>query len=96
MLSDRERETLCEIERNLSEEDPKLAETLKSARLRASHDRHRRASGALLVVAALLSVVAMALGQMTGALACALVAGWAWGRWQRRTRSGTRRSRATD
>ncbi|MFJ5986102.1 DUF3040 domain-containing protein [Lentzea sp. NPDC092896] len=96
MLSDRERETLCEIERNLSDEDPKLAETLEGARLHASRDRHRRASGALLVVAALLSVVAMALGHLTGALACALVAGWAWGRWQRRTRSGIHRSRASD
>ncbi|WP_330276225.1 DUF3040 domain-containing protein [Lentzea sp. NBC_00516] len=84
MLSDRERETLCEIERNLSDEDPKLAETFESARLRAPHDRHRGLYLALLVIAALLSVLAMALGHMTGALACALVAGWTWGAWQRR------------
>lgn len=83
MLSDRERETLCEIERNLSDEDPKLAETFESAQLQA-HDRHRGLYVALLVIAALLSVFAMALGHMTGALACALVAGWTWGAWQRR------------
>ena len=88
MLSDRERETLCEIERNLSDEDPKLAETFEAARLQAPHERHRRSYLALLVIAALLSVLAIALGHLTGAMACALVAGWTWGVWQRRTKPG--------
>jgi hypothetical protein len=78
VLSDRERETLCEIERNLSDEDPKLAETLVSAQWPASRERYRRTCTVLVVIAALLTVVALVLGHTTGALACALVAGWTW------------------
>lgn len=85
MLSDRERETLCEIERNLSDEDPTLAETLEDAEW-PSAPAHRRAYTALLVVAALLSVLALVLGHTTGALASALVAGWTWAALQRRAK----------
>ncbi|MDX3659008.1 DUF3040 domain-containing protein [Streptomyces sp. ID05-26A] len=88
MLSDRERETLCEIERALSAEDPRLASTLKGA--------ERRVHPALGVVAALLTLVALVLGHLTGAIACALVAGWTWGAWQRRRTPGVNRSRVTD
>lgn len=89
MLSDRERETLCEIERTLSDEDPRLAETLKGA-------PQRRVHPALVVVAALLALLALVLGHLTGAIACALVAGWTWGAWQRRRTPGIHRSRVTD
>jgi hypothetical protein len=85
VLSDREREKLCEIERGLSDEDPKLAETLESAPWPASRER-RHLHTALMVIAALLTVVALVLGHTTGALACALVAGWTWGESQRRKR----------
>jgi hypothetical protein len=88
VLSDRERETLCEIERHLSDEDPKLVETLVSAQWPSSRERHHRAYVALMLVAALLTVVGLVLGHMTGALACALVAGWTWGEWQRRSMHG--------
>ncbi|WP_329792380.1 DUF3040 domain-containing protein [Lentzea sp. DG1S-22] len=74
MLSDRERETLCEIERTLSDEDPGLARTLGSAQRPAA----RRVRTAIMVVSAALTLVALATGHLTGAIACALVAGWAW------------------
>jgi hypothetical protein len=96
VLSDRERETLCEIERNLSDEDPKLAETLVSAQWSSSRERYRRACTALVVVAALLTVVGMVLGHTTGALACALVAGWTWAALQRRNTPGIHRSQVPD
>ncbi|RDI34662.1 DUF3040 domain-containing protein [Lentzea flaviverrucosa] len=95
MLSDREREKLSEIERSLSGEDPKLAETLAGAPW-PSRARHHHVRTVLMVVAALLAVVALVLGHMTGAIACALVAGWTWGARQRRTTPGIHRSRATD
>lgn len=82
MLSDRERETLGEIERNLSGEDPKLAKTLKGAEWPSARGHHH-ACTALMVSAALLCVVGLVLGHTTGALACALVAGWTWGALQR-------------
>jgi hypothetical protein len=88
VLSDREREKLGEIERNLADEDPKLAETLVNAPWPSSRRRHRHACTALMVIAAVLTVVALVLGHLTGALACALVAGWAWGASQRRNRPG--------
>jgi hypothetical protein len=96
VLSDREREALCEIERSLSDEDPKLAETLVGARSPSSRGRHHRACTILMVIAALLTVVSLVLGHMTGALTCALVAGWAWGAVQRRKVPGIHRGQVTD
>ncbi|NGY64264.1 DUF3040 domain-containing protein [Lentzea sp. NEAU-D13] len=93
MLSDRERETLCEIERNLSDDDPKLAKTLEWPSERA---HHRHVHAALIVLAVVLGVVALVLGHTTGALGCALVAGWTWGALQRRNRPEVRRSQVTD
>ncbi|MGW6449823.1 DUF3040 domain-containing protein [Lentzea sp. NPDC055074] len=96
MLSDRERETLCEIERTLSGEDPRFAEALKGARWPRPPEGRPRVHLALVVVAALATLLALVLGHMTGALACALVAGWTWGAWQRRRTPGTHRSRVPD
>jgi hypothetical protein len=96
VLSDRERRTLGEIERNLSDEDPKLARTLKDARWPSAREHHGHACKALIVIAVLLGLVALVLGHPTGALACALVAGWTWGRWQRRTAPGVHRNHVTD
>jgi len=95
VLSDRERETLCEIERGLSDDDPKLAQTLKNVDWPVKRVR-RRYSTALMVIAGLLTVVALGLGHMTGALACALVAGWAWGTAQRGKAPEVHRSQVTD
>jgi hypothetical protein len=96
VLSDRERETLCEIERELSDEDPKLAEMLEGARWPSVREHHRHACTVLIAVAGLLGVFALVLGHATGALACALVAGWAWGAWQRRKAPGVHRRQVTD
>jgi hypothetical protein len=95
VLSDRERETLCEIERGLSDEDPKLAMTLEGAQWPSSVGRHQ-VYPVLMVIAALLGVFALVLGHPTGALACALVAGWTWGAWQRRNSPGVHRGQVTD
>jgi hypothetical protein len=75
VLSDRERETLCEIERRLRDEDPKLARTFDHA----GRDGRLTGRTAVVVVAGVLGVCLLALGQPAGALAFALVAGWAWG-----------------
>jgi hypothetical protein len=82
VLSDRERETLCEIERRLRDEDPKLAQTLEHT----GRDGRLTGRTAVVAVAGLLGVFLLALGQPAGALAFALVAGWAWGTMARRTR----------
>ena len=96
MLSDHERRTLGEIERTLSDEDPKLALTLKGARWPSARAHHGHAYKILIVIAVLMCVVALVLGHTTGALACALVAGWTWGSWQRRNLRGVHRSQITD
>ncbi|MCG8922654.1 DUF3040 domain-containing protein [Lentzea sp. CC55] len=83
MLSDREREALCEIERTLSDEDPGLARTLASAQRPAARRRRQRVRTAIMVVSAALTLVALAAGHLSGAIACALVAGWAWAARQR-------------
>ena len=44
-----------------------------------------------MIAAGLLGVFLLALGQPAGALAIALLAGWAWGTLERRTGPGTRR-----
>ena len=93
MLSDRERETLAGIERSLCDEDPKFARTLEWP---SAREQHRHVHTALMVIAAVLGVVALVLGHSTGALACALVAGWTWGVLQRRNRPEVRRSQVTD
>jgi hypothetical protein len=91
VLSDHERQALCEIERALRDEDPALAQTLESAEQPVVRDRRSHAWSALILVAGLLAVFLLALGQPAGALAFALVAGWAWGTLDRRIRPGTRR-----
>ncbi|WP_112261662.1 DUF3040 domain-containing protein [Lentzea terrae] len=90
MLSDRERQALCEIERRLRDEDPALAHTLERAEQPPARDRRSHAWSALIIVAGLLAVFLLALGQPAGALAFALVAGWAWGALDRRIWPGTR------
>lgn len=92
MLSDRERRTLCEIERQLRDEDPALAQTLERAEQPVVRDRRSYAWSALIIVAGLLAVFMLALGQPAGALVLALVAGWAWGALDRRIWPGTTRT----
>jgi hypothetical protein len=91
VLSDRERRTLCEIEQRLRDEDPALAQTLENAEQPLARDRHGFAWPAVMIAAGLLGVFLLALGQPAGALAIALLAGWAWGTLERRTGPGTRR-----
>ncbi|SDF39398.1 Protein of unknown function [Lentzea fradiae] len=83
MLSDREREKLCEIERGLAEDDPRLVEKLQTADWPAPKVADHWFT-ALLAVSGVLAVASLALGHTTGGLACALVAGWAWGTLHRR------------
>ncbi|KJK48932.1 hypothetical protein UK23_15560 [Lentzea aerocolonigenes] len=89
MLSDHERETLCEIERRLRDEDPRLAQALENAE--QPHVRDRRGLGwsAVIIAAGLLGALMLTLGQPAAALVFALTAGWAWGR-QRQIWPGNR------
>ncbi|GLY47271.1 DUF3040 domain-containing protein [Lentzea sp. NBRC 102530] len=84
MLSESERRTLGEIEHALSTEDPKLAETLQGTEMPAARERGRHAYAVLLALTASMGLLALALGHLTGVVACALVAGWTWGSWRLR------------
>lgn len=90
MLSDRERETLSQIQRQFWDEDPNLAHSLEAAERRLKRDYRRHVYAIVIVIAALLSVALLALGLPASALAFAAVAGSAWVARRRRIGCGNR------
>ncbi|MET9628848.1 DUF3040 domain-containing protein [Lentzea sp. NPDC006480] len=84
MLSDHERQTLCEIERRLRDEDPALAQTLENTEQPDVRDRRNLSWSTVIIAASLLGVLMLTLGQPAATLMFALVAGWAWGTLNRR------------
>lgn len=71
MLSDHERETLQEIQRQLLVEDPDFARSFEVAGQRSPHRCHRRACTAGVVLALVLSVLMLVAGLSGSALVLA-------------------------
>ncbi len=71
MLSDHERETLQEIQRQLLVEDPGFARSFEVAEQRSPHDRRRRACTVSAVVALVLSLLMLVAGLLGTALVLA-------------------------
>ncbi|NGY65107.1 DUF3040 domain-containing protein [Lentzea sp. NEAU-D13] len=92
VLSDRERETLHEIERQFWDEDPNVAHGLEAAERRLVRDLRRYVYAITIAVAAPLSLFMLAVGLPASALLFAAVAGWAWVARRRRIDRGRRRS----
>lgn len=86
MLSDYERKTLREVERQLMLEDPELAQSFHAHEQHPPRDHHRPASKIAIVVAvllsALLSAVLLIAGLLSGVLTFAAVAGLIWMTWR--------------
>lgn len=92
MLSDRERETLYEIQRQFWDEDPNVAHSLEAAERRLSRDLRRCVYAITVAVAAPLSLFMLAVGLPASALLFAAVAGCAWVARRRRIDQGHRHS----
>lgn len=62
MLSDHERETLQEIQRQFLVEDPGFARSFEAAEQRSPHGRHRRACAVAVVLAMVCSLLMLVAG----------------------------------
>lgn len=86
MLSDYERKTLREVERQLMLEDPEFARSFYAHEQHPPRDHHRPPNKIVIVVAVLLSALLSALllivGLLSGALTFAAVAGLIWMAWR--------------
>lgn len=86
MLSDHERKTLHEVERQLMLEDPEFARSFHGGEQHPPRGHHRPADKIAIVVAVLLSALLSALllvaGLLSGALTFAAVAGLIWAAWR--------------
>ena len=83
MLSDRERETLREVEARILNENPEFARTFQARAQRLP----RVSTGGVgikifLVVGLLLSALMLVVGSLTGALAFAIATGLVWLMWR--------------
>ena len=78
MLSDREREALCEIERGFRDEDPALARSFEAAEQRLAPAHRGSALRCAIATAAVLGTFLLVIGLPGGALALAALGGWAW------------------
>lgn len=78
MLSDRERETLNEIQRQFWDEDPNLASSLETIERRLTRDLRRSVYAISIAVTTPLSLLMLVVGPPAGALLFAALAGWAW------------------
>jgi hypothetical protein len=99
MSTEREREALCEIEKRLSAEDPRLAAFMARDMSTSSFRTRKRIQDLILVLAALLATLCIALSEPAAGLAAGLFAGavFAIRHLRGRTRGfRTRRWRASD
>ena len=78
MLSDHERETLREVERQFLAEDPGFAHAFEARQTRMSRRPHRWGARIALVTAALLTAFLVVAGSLGSALVVAVVAGLIW------------------
>jgi DUF3040 family protein len=86
VLSDDERKTLREVERQLMLEDPEFAQSFPAHQQHSPRNHHRPTDKIAIVVAVLLSALLSALlliaGLLSGVLTFAAVAGLIWAAWR--------------
>jgi hypothetical protein len=75
MSTEREREALCEIEKRLSAENPRLAAFMARDMSTSSFRARKRIQDIMLVVAALLATLCIALSEPAAGLVAGLFAG---------------------
>jgi hypothetical protein len=96
VLSNYERKTLREVERQLMLKDPEFARFFPAHQQHPPRDHHRSTDKIVIVVAvlfsALLSALLLIVGLLSGALTFAAVAGLIWMTW----RYSDRTSRGTE
>lgn len=78
MLSDRERETLREIQRQFMVEDPELARSFREIDRPQPRDHLRQAYTVTMVVAMVFGFLVLVAGSPAGALGCGILAGLIW------------------
>lgn len=78
MLSDHERETLREVERQFLAEDPGFTRAFQARQTRMSRRPHRLGARTGLVTAALLTMFLLVAGSLGSALVVAVVTGLIW------------------
>ena len=78
MLSDHERETLRDVERQFLAEDPEFAGAFEASQTRISRRPHRLGGRIALVAAALLIAFLLVAGSLGSALVVAVVTGMIW------------------
>lgn len=78
MLSDREREALREIQRQVFVDDPDFERSFRALEAPKPPSPHRWAYRVVVVIAAFLTVAMVVAGSAGGALAFAVVAGAVW------------------
>ena len=82
MLSDHERKTLREVERQFIAEDPEFNRAFEARQTRLSRHPHRLGAGIAVVVAALFTAFLLVAGSLAGALAFAVATGLIWVAWR--------------
>ncbi|TWF80469.1 DUF3040 family protein [Pseudonocardia hierapolitana] len=82
MLSDRERETLREVERRLLIEDPEFARYFKARAQRLPHPADGLGIKIFLIAGLLISALVLVAGSLGGAAAFAAATGLIWLTWR--------------
>jgi hypothetical protein len=83
VLSDRERDTLREVERLLLNQDPEFARSFKARAQRLPHPTSRLGIKIFLIAGLMLSALVLVAGSLGGAVAFAVATGLIWLAWRR-------------
>jgi hypothetical protein len=81
VLSDHERETLREVERQFQAEDPRFTRSFEARQTRLARHPHQLGANLAVVAATLLAAVTLLAGSLTGALAIVLTTWLIWMAW---------------
>jgi len=81
VLSDHERETLREVERQFQAEDPRFTRSFEARQNRLASRSHKLGARLAVVAAALLTAFLLLAGSVAGALAVAVTTGLIWLAW---------------
>jgi Protein of unknown function (DUF3040) len=82
VLSDREREALREVERQIMNEDPEFARSFDAAAQRLPHRAGRLGIKIFVLAGLLLSALVLVAGSFAGAVAFAVATGLIWLTWR--------------
>lgn len=82
MLNDRDRNALCELERQLAAEDPEFVRSFADRQRRLPAGGRDRTLQIIIIVGALLTGLILVAGSSIGALASAAATGMWWWAWR--------------